>query len=427
MQLISKRALPALLALGACGSSGEMARPMRDASDAVAQEPGPDGQVKPSTDAASDAASESGEDAPDAALSDPGQQLAHFVYVGGWKDGDYPYRTYGVDQATRVLARVGPEANLGNNPSYAIGSRDGRHLYVANESWSGQPSLAVAAIGLDGAAVPLQAFPLPGSGSPVFTSLTPNGRFLLVADIRVGQVVVVSIDDGRLVAVTDSALVPAGAAPSAETHSVVVHPSGKWAYAANKAIDQIAQYALDEGTGKLTPLSPPLVAGEDEPRVVAIHPNGTLAYVMHEKGNVLVAYRIGASGALTRLTGSAAVTPTLPSSFSGSSIGAHVVVHPSGKYLYASNRGHDSIAAYAIAADGSLTLLGHTPSGGKGPRHFDVDVRGELLVVANQGTGNDGTLVAFAIGSDGKLSAPGPAIAGITQPTSATIISRAAP
>ena len=355
------------------------------------------------------------------ATSDTSRSL---VYVGGWADGAYPYRTYALDRSTGALSRVGDDVDLGESPSYTAGSADGRFVYVANEASKAQPGVTVAALADTGAPARRMQAGIDG-GALVFTSIVPGGKLLLAADYARGRALVFPIHaDGSLGGLTDvHAFAPPAGGDSAQTHSFVPHPSGRFAYAPNKATDRIAQFALD-GSGKLTPLHEPFAHGDDEPRVIAFHPAGELAYVMHEKASTLVTYRVDLDGTLRKLDRKS----TLPPNATGASLGAHVLVHPSGKYVYVSNRDGDlsTIASFALAADGKPRLLGHTLSGGKGPRHFDVDPSGAWMVVANQGTrhGSDGTLAVFAIAPDGSLSPHGTPVGGLREPTSAALVTQ---
>jgi 6-phosphogluconolactonase len=210
---------------------------------------------------------------------------------------------------------------------------------------------------------------------------------------------------------------------AAETHSVRVHPNGKWAYVPNKALDYVAQFLFDGVTGKLTPNTPATLStgADSEPRHIALTPSGEFALIAFEGSSRIGSYRVTASGTLEEVE----TKSLLPDGFTGSNTGAHVLVHPNGKFVYASNRGHDSIAVFGLGDDGKLTLLEHEPSLGKEPRGFDIDSTGSLLVVANQGTGNDGALLAFAIGVDGKLTQIGEPVTGLKSPNSVSIITRA--
>jgi 6-phosphogluconolactonase len=156
--------------------------------------------------------------------------------------------------------------------------------------------------------------------------------------------------------------------------------------------------------------------------VIAFHPRGAYAYVMHERASTLVTYRVGPDGGLHERASCA----TLPPNATGASLGAHVLVHRSGAHAYASNRDGDvsSLAIFALADPSQPRLLGHVPSGGNGPRHFDIDATGRWLVVANQGSrhGSDGTLAVFEIGGDGGLTPRGAPVTGLVEPTNATVV-----
>ena len=226
--------------------------------------------------------------------------------------------------------------------------------------------------------------------------------------------------DGKLGAVAASTAFPRRSADvSAQTHAVAIHDGGKLVYVPNKALDSVARLTFDVDTGMLT-------RGEDVPsaggpRHIALH--GNIAYVMHENGSLIRSFQIGVDGELTPVDEAS----TLPSDATRSNTGAHVMVHPSGTFVYASNRGHDSIAVFATTVDGRLSRVGTTPTAGTTPRSFDIDPNGELLVVANQGSdgADDGSLVVFAIGDDGLLTQRGPAVTGLKSPTTVVLVPRA--
>jgi 6-phosphogluconolactonase len=138
------------------------------------------------------------------------------------------------------------------------------------------------------------------------------------------------------------------------------------------------------------------------PRHFTFHPNGKLAYVINELDSTITAFRYDAEkGTLTEFQ----TITTLPADFSGNTTTAEVVIHPNGKFLYGSNRGHDSLAIYAIDEDGRLTLVGHESTGGKTPRNFAIEPSGKFLLAANQGTNN---ILVFEVDpATGKLKRTG--------------------
>jgi len=194
----------------------------------------------------------------------------------------------------------------------------------------------------------------------------------------------------------------------AQTHCIAIDAAGTHLLVPNKGNDEVAQLVFDSGT--LSANSPARVttATRAGPRHIAIHPSGKLAFVINELDSTMTPYQLATNGTLT------AGTPvsTLPSGFSGGNTGAHVEVSPDGKFVYGSNRGHDSIVVFSIdPVSGALTLVQHQPSGGSSPRDFDMDPNGKFIIVANQ---NDSRVAVFAIGSDGKLTPVGSSVAGPT-------------
>jgi 6-phosphogluconolactonase len=155
-------------------------------------------------------------------------------------------------------------------------------------------------------------------------------------------------------------------------------------------------YRLDPAAAKLTPNDPPAAAVPPGggPRHLSFHPSGKYAYVNNELNGSVTAFAWDAErGALKQIH----TVPTLPADFAGKADNttAQILVHPSGKFVYVSNRGHDSIAAFTVdEGTGKLTAAGHAPTGGKTPRNFNIDPTGKWMIVANQATDS---LVLFRI------------------------------
>jgi 6-phosphogluconolactonase len=178
-------------------------------------------------------------------------------------------------------------------------------------------------------------------------------------------------------------------------HWIGVSPDNRFALVADLGLDDVLVYKLDDVRGQLTPNSPPYVEVKpgSGPRHLAFAPNGKFAYLVTEMASTVVAYSWSAQkGALTALQ----TLPMLPKDYSGVKEAAEIAVHPSGKFVYASNRGSaNSIAAYKVdGVKGTLTPIGIFPSGGKIPRHFTIDPTGKFLLAANADSGN---IVAFKI------------------------------
>jgi 6-phosphogluconolactonase len=187
-------------------------------------------------------------------------------------------------------------------------------------------------------------------------------------------------------------------------HSINLDAGGKFAVAADLGLDELLVYRFDPAKGTLTPNAPPFtkLAPRSGPRHFAFHPDGRHAYAINEISLTVVALDYDpAGGTLTEIQS----LPTVPEGTRGGST-ADLHVHPSGRFLYGSNRGHDSIAIFAIDPDsGRLRPLGHQQTGGKTPRNFGIDPTGRFLLAANQ---NSGTVVVFKIDVEsGRLEPTG--------------------
>jgi 6-phosphogluconolactonase len=188
-------------------------------------------------------------------------------------------------------------------------------------------------------------------------------------------------------------------------HSINLDTANRFAFAADLGLDQVLLYRFDAAAGTLTPHDPPSVstAPGAGPRHFAFHPSGRFAYVINELDSTVTAFRYEAdAGTLSEIQ----VITTLPEGFSGENYPAEVVAHPSGRFLYGSNRGHDSIAIFSIdEGSGRLTAVGHQSSGGKGPRNFNLDLSGAWMIVGNQSTNN--ALIMRVDGERGTLTPTG--------------------
>lgn len=366
-----------------------------------------------------------GDEADAAALNNPERRHAYqtFAYVGGWDWSSgmtYPFRSFALMGDAGGLVERGTSDALGFNPAFIAASHDGALLYVANEFPGERAGITV--VRLDAktgtpSAYDRVSYP---DGAFVYAAVHPSSRYLFAVDFYGGRLVVYRIEpDGKLGQVADSETFPRKSeADSAQSHSVGIHADGRFVYVPNKMLDAIAVLSFDAQSGRLRRGADVPSAGG--PRHIALH--GDIAYVMHENASQLASFRVEEDGALTPLVRRS----TLPSDYSGNNTGAHVLVHPSGKFVYASNRGHDSIAVFATNDKGDLTLIAHTKTGGKTPRHFDIDRRGELLIVANQGSESvdDGSLVSFSVEPNGTLTSRGPPITGLKSPTAVRLVAR---
>ncbi len=233
--------------------------------------------------------------------------------------------------------------------------------------------------------------------SAAYVKVDHTGKYLLTAYYGAGQVAVHKIGpDGKLGA---EPLQIVKTAPKA--HAIVPDPSNRFVFVPHTGPNLIYQFAFNSRVGKLTPNSVPTVKTpvEDEPRHIAFHPKLDFAYVDNEKGNSVTAFRFDASrGTLTATQ----TVSSVPDDFTETSHCADIEVTPSGRFVYTSNRGHDSIAGYAINPEnGSITSIGQTPTEER-PRSFNIDPSGHFLYAAGQSSGK---LAAYRLdGATGSLS-----------------------
>jgi len=188
-------------------------------------------------------------------------------------------------------------------------------------------------------------------------------------------------------------------------HFIEVTADNRYAVAADLGLDELLLYRFDAAKGSLTPNDPPFakVEGGAGPRHFAFHPSGKYAYVVDEMKSTVNAFAYDSEHGTLKVT---QTLSTLPAGFSGKNDTAELAMHPSGKFVYASNRGHDSIAVFAVnPKNGTLTLVENAPTLGKTPRSFEIDPTGTRLFAANQ---ESGTIVVFRIDpKSGRLSPTG--------------------
>jgi len=341
------------------------------------------------------------------------------VYVGSYAGdkggGIYVYR---MDPSTGALEFTAKSEGVDNASFLTIGPQR-RYLYAVNDTVpsADKPGGVVHAFSIapgTGELTYLNQQPSHGA-TPCHLTVDQTGRFVIVANYRevggAGSVSVLPIqDDGRLGEATE-VIQHAGASahPRRQTcshpHSVTLDLSNRYAFVADLGIDKIMVYQLDLAQGRLKPNDEPWVqvkAGAG-PRHFAFHPTGRYAYLINELDNTLIAFAHDETrGALREIQRA----PALPAGFEGRSACADVHVAPSGRFLYGSNRGHDSIVTYAInEATGQLAYIGHEPTQGRTPRNFAIAPSGRFLLAANQDTN---TIVTFRIDAQtGKLAATG--------------------
>ncbi len=240
-------------------------------------------------------------------------------------------------------------------------------------------------------------------------SLDATGRCAIVANYGSGSVAAFPIEaGGRLGALSDF-VQHAGSGPNSErqqgphAHQAMLAPDNRFVFVNDLGTDQVMVYALDAARGKLTPAGSARLHPGAGPRHLDFHPNGRFAYVINELDATLAAFAYdAASGALAHIH----TVSTLPPGATAPPSCADVHVHPNGRFVYGSNRNHDSIAIFAIdQATGRLTPIGHEPTQGEQPRNFALTPDGRFLLAENQ---DSDTIVSFHIDLDrGTLSPTG--------------------
>jgi 6-phosphogluconolactonase len=322
------------------------------------------------------------------------------VYVGsytrrGTSEGIYVFRR---DPQTGRLTRQSVARDV--DPSWVGFDPAKRHLFAVSEGQQGTGTVSSWAIDPRTGDLTFLSRQPTGGGEPCHLCTDPAGRYLLVANHEDGSVAVLPIDEaGRLGPLTDLRRhAGSGPGPSQKgphAHFVTYDPPQRRVLVADKGIDQVVLYRLDDARGVLVPADPPsarLHPGA-APRHLAWHPSGRYLYVNGEADMTVTAFAYDAErGALEELHH----LSTLPPGATGERFStAQLLVEPSGRFLYVANRGHDSLAIFAIdPATGRLAAIGHEPSRGRTPRNFNVDPTGTLMYVANQ---DSDTIVHFRI------------------------------
>jgi 6-phosphogluconolactonase len=320
-----------------------------------------------------------------------------YVYVGTYTDksskGIYVYR---FQPESGKLDSIGLAAET-PNPTFLAIHPSRKYLYAANEigKYKAENTGSVSAFRIDAATgklIPLNTVSSHGNG-PAHVTVDRSGKFVLAANYGGGTVTVLPIGaDGSLGEATSSiqhkgSSVDKSRQRGPHAHSINMSPDNRFAIAADLGLDKLLVYRFDASKGILEPNDPPSVslAPGSGPRHFTFHPNGRVAYCINEMKSTVTVFDWNADRGV--LTGKQTVS-TLPKDFSGESSTAEVLVHPNGKFLFGSNRGHDSVAVFAIGADGTLTPVEITPVQVKTPRNFAIDPSGTFLFAEGQASDN---------------------------------------
>lgn len=305
------------------------------------------------------------------------------------------------------------------SPAFFIIHPDGKYLYTCNSTnrFEGKPEGSVSVYAIDpktGRLTLLNSKPS-GGADPTYITIDQTEHYAFVANYQGGNVAVLAINPDHSLGDRTGFAQHAGSSvdPVRQTkpycHSIIVDPSNRFVLVADLGLDKVFVYRFNEKNGSLTPNDPPFVTVKpgSGPRHIKFHPNGRWVYLIKEMGGAVTGFNWDATkGTLSEFQ----TISTLPDGFTGTNTCAELVIHPNGRFLYGTNRGHDSIAVFAIdPATGKLTLVERVSSQGKWPRNFTFDPTGKWILCSNHNSDN---AVVFRVdGTTGKLTQVGQPVA----------------
>ncbi|WP_229750726.1 lactonase family protein [Paenibacillus nasutitermitis] len=312
------------------------------------------------------------------------------------------------------LKRVSGTEGL-DNPSYLTMNSARTRLYVVTETGDRPGNVTSFAVEPASGSLSLQNERSTLGTAACHVILDRDEQFLFVVNYSSGNICLFPVaEDGSVGPMADN-VQHTGTGPqtdrqeAAHPHSAIIDPTNEYVTIADLGTDELVQYRINRDAGKLERVRQTAVAPGAGPRHMAYHPNGQLLYVVNELNSTVSVFQVQQNMDLELLQ----TIRTLPESFTGSSTCAHILVKSCGRFLYASNRGHDSIAVFRISEDGRLELVDIATSGGREPRNFTITPDDRFFLSANQ---LSDTLVSYWIDQDtGRLLPTGHQI-GISKP-----------
>ncbi len=314
------------------------------------------------------------------------------VFISAFAAGENgAIHAYRLEIATGALRPLQRTSDM-ENPFFMALSPDGEHLYAihAPGKFGGKENEFVSAYDIVGQSGKLKLLNRQSAlgAAACYLDVDATGKSVLAANYLTGSVAALPVQDDGSLGPAASFIQHEGSSVNPQrqegphAHCIVVSPDNRFVFAADLGLDKVLAYRLDPAAAQLTANQQPFVrtAPGAGPRHLTFHPNGRYVYVINELANSVTLFDYQTdSGILLERQG----IPTLPADFSGVSHCADLKITPDGRFLYGTNRGHDSIAAYRIGDDGQLTLLAIEPSLGKGPQNLAITSGGELLLCAN--------------------------------------------
>jgi 6-phosphogluconolactonase len=343
------------------------------------------------------------------------------LYIGTYTDNQLPMeqRSQGIyhaqlDLASGAVTQVRPVA-AGVNACFLVLTPDQRFLYAVADTLTPDQNpggvvgaFAISAVGGDLRL--LNQTPAPG-GRPSHVTIDATGRFVVTINYGQGSVALYPVGEDGAVAMASHVVQHSGSGPNTarqagpHAHQSTFAPDNRLVLVNDLGIDKVMLYQLDRAQARLIAHDPPWATVQPGagPRHLAFHPHGDYVYIIGELDATITAFRYDRAAGVLRFL---QVVPTLPAGFRGENLCADIHVHPSGNFLYGSNRGHDSIAIFAINPHtGELSPRGHQSSLGQTPRNFAIDPTGVYLLAANQ---KSGTIATFHIDpKEGALTPTG--------------------
>jgi 6-phosphogluconolactonase len=345
------------------------------------------------------------------------QATSAYVYVGTYASQQDPgIFAYTLDNDKGTLSYINSTAGI-EHPGFLTISSDHQRLYTVSETGEimGMVGGSVAAFAIQPqskALTFLNQRPTTGE-DPCHIVLDGSQHYIVVSNYSGGSICLYPLQaDGEIGELADkiqhhgSSNVHPERQEKAHTHSATFDPSGEYAFVADLGQDKIVTYKLDTTTQKLVRVAETVTKPGSGPRHFTFHPTGNYAYSINELDSTVTAYAFDPQSKELK---SLQTISTLPADFHGENTTADIHIHPAGTFLYGSNRGHDSIAVFALdPATGKLTSIEQVATGGKCPRNFALTATGSFLLAANQLSNN---IVTFAIDQQtGSLTATGDSI-----------------